>query len=85
MSNLHEVVYSSQQHMKLYRLVRTALCDSDFDGFEDSYSQNAEACMANWHNRDEFVPVHIVLSIEEFVCEHTELCEKECARIRKKC
>ena len=82
MNSLHEVAHSNQQHMGLYRFVRTALSDSDSDGSEDSYTRNADACMANWHNRDENVPVHTVLSNEECVCEHTELSEEECARIR---
>ena len=50
MSNLHEVVHSNQQHMKLYRFVRTDLSDSDFDDSEDSYTQNSDAYMANWHS-----------------------------------
>ena len=54
MNNLHEVVYSNQQHIKLYRTVRTALSDSDFDGSEDSYTRSADACTANWYNRDDF-------------------------------
>ena len=82
MRNLHELVHSNQQHMTLYRFVRTALSESDFDGSEDSYTRNADACMANWHNRHEKNPVHAVPSNEECVCEHTELSKEECARIR---
>ena len=60
MSDLHEVVHSNQQHMKWYRFVRTALSDSDFDCSEDSYTRDADAYIANWHNRDEKFPLPTV-------------------------
>ena len=50
MSNVHEVVYSNQQHMKLYRFVRTVFSVCDFDNSEDSYTRTANAYMANWHS-----------------------------------
>ena len=50
MRNLHELVHSNQQHMTLYRFVRTALSDSDYDDSEDSYTRNADAYMAYWHS-----------------------------------
>ena len=51
------VVYSKQEHMKLYRFIRSDLTDIDFDDSEDSYIRNADACMANWHRPEDNLPV----------------------------
>ena len=69
--------------MKLYRFVRTALSDSDFDGSEDSYTRNADACMANWHNRDENVPLPTVLSKEECALIHSDLLNDDCMKFNE--
>ena len=59
-----KVVYSDQQHMKMYSFVRNSLppsrlglvTDSDFDDSEDSYERNSNACIAYWHNQEDKLP-----------------------------
>ena len=47
--------------------------DSDLDDSEDSYTRNADACMTNWHNRDDVFPVPPVLSNSECTLIHSDL------------
>ena len=59
-----KVVYSDQQHMKMYSFVHNSLppsrlglvTDSDFDDSEDSYERNSNACIAYWHNQEDKLP-----------------------------
>ena len=46
-----KVVYSGQQHMKVYSFMRSTLIDSDHDCSEDSYERNANACF--WQNQED--------------------------------
>ena len=51
-NDLHDLVYSNQERLKLYNFMKTAVTDSDFDDPEDSYSKNSDACMNNMHSLD---------------------------------
>ena len=51
-----KIVYSNQQRMKVYSLVRTTLTDSDFDDSEDSYVRSTDAYFANGHNQEDRLP-----------------------------
>ena len=46
-----KVVYSGQQHMKMYSFIRSILTDSEYDDSEDSYERNANACF--WQNQED--------------------------------